>query len=183
MRGWLSLLTCEGSPESYRTGLFIASAEPDVIVKAWPAAVARWWPVRFTILACQGYAQQFENKTEILWQEQLKRRPARSLLTLRKRKFDVCVVLLAGRPTFRKLKFAALLMNARRTVFYNENGDSIILDRRHWRQLVQHVAYRTGRSCPSSLFFPAGFVYLLVRTMWLVSRARFMVRKAHGNVH
>ncbi len=180
MRGWLSILTCEGDAGGYHSGLFVASAELDVISKARPALARRWPYVRFTVLAPQGYAPEFAGQPEILWLEELKSRPVRSLVGLRRRKFDLCVVLFAGRPTFRKLKIAALLLNARRTVFYNENGDLIILDRRHWRQLLAHMSRRMGRSHSSLLFFPFGFLYLLMRTLWLVSQASLTARKLGG---
>lgn len=182
MRGWLSLFTRERDPRVHRTGLFVASAELDLISKARPAMAKRWPDVKFTVVAPHGYAQEFAGQPEVLWLEELKSRPVRSLAALRRRHFDLCVVLFAGRPTFRKLKIAALLLNTRRTVFYNENGDSIILDRRHWKQILAHVGYRMGRSHSSVLFCPIGFLYLLLRTLWLTSRARFTACKIQGDI-
>jgi hypothetical protein len=179
MRGWLSLLTMEPAESSHRTGLFVASAELDVVRKVHPSLVRRWPTVEFTYLAPEGYAGEFGGETEVLWLEQLKLQPLRSLATLRRRKFDLCVVLVAGRPTFRKLKVSSLWLNARRTVVYNESGDSIVMDRAHWNQLWAHVAYRVRRWRPVSFFYPIGFIYLGFRTFWLVTRSQFVGRKAH----
>jgi hypothetical protein len=178
MRGWLSFLTTEPVAASHRAGLFVASAELDIVRRAHAALVRRWPAVKFTYLAPEAYAGEFGDESEVLWLEQLKRHPLRSLVTLRRRKFDLCVVLSAGRPTFRKLKLSTLWLNARRTVVYNENGDSIVMDRAHWSQLCAHVAHRVRRARPVSFFYPIGFIYLSVRTFWLVARSRFAGRRA-----
>jgi hypothetical protein len=178
-RGWLSFLTIEPEVSTHRTGLFVASAELDVIQKVRPALVRRWPTVEFTFLAPEGYADEFGNESEVLWLEQLKLHPLKSLVTLRRRKFDLCVVMTAGRRTFRKLKVSTLWLNARRTVVYNENGDSIVMDRAHWKQMCAYVAYRVRRWRPVSFFYPIGFIYLSVRTFWLVVRSRFVGRKAY----
>ena len=178
MRGWLSFLTTERAAASHRTGLFVASAELDIVRRAHPALVRRWPTVKFTYLAPEGYASEFGDESEVLWLEQLKLHPLQSLATLRRRKFDLCVVLSSGRPTFRKLKLSTLWLNARRTVVYNENGDSIFVDRAHWSQLCAHVAHRVKRLRPLSFFYPIGFIYLSVRTFWLVARSRVVGRRA-----
>jgi len=178
MRGWLSFLTIEPRGSAYRTGLFVASAEMDVIRRVHPALAQRWPTVEFTCLAPEGFASEFCDEREVLWLEQLKLHPLRSLSALRRRKFDLCVVLSAGRPTFRKLRFSTLWLNARRIVMYNENGDLIVMDRAHWNEFCAHVAYRIGR-WPLSFFYPMGFIYLGVRTLWLIARSRFVARKAY----
>lgn len=180
MRGALSLFTSESIPGEYRAGLFIASAELDVVSKAYPALLKRWPAVRFTILAPRGYAGEFSSGMDILWLEDLKAKPFRSLLALRRTQFDLCVVLFAGRPSFRKVKLSSFLLNARRIVFYNENGGSIVLDRRHWGQLLAHLCRRSARFRPSAFFFPIGFLYLLMRTVWLTMRAKLVARSPRG---
>ena len=179
MRGWLSFLTIEREACGHRTGLFVASAELDVIQRVRPALSQRWPTVEFTYLAPEGFAGEFHNDREVLWLEQLKLHPLRSLFALRRRKFDLCIVLSAGRPTFRKLKFSTLWLNARRTVVYDENGGSIVMDRAHWKQMCAHVAQRVGRSRSLSFFYPIGFIYLSLRTSWLIARSRFSARKAY----
>ncbi len=174
MRGWLSLFTTEPYVSDHRTGLFVASAELDVIQRIHPVLVQRWPKVDFTYLAPEGYASEFCSESDVLWMEQLKLHPVRSLLALRRRKFDLCVVLFAGRPTFRKLKLSALWLSARRTVLYNENGDSVVMDRAHWKQMLAQVACRIRRSQRLSLFYPVGFIYLGIRTLWLSTRSRFV---------
>jgi hypothetical protein len=180
MRGWSSVLTIERNPANYRNGLFVASAELDVVLQVRPALIRRWPHVQFAILAPHGYASEFTGESEVLWLEDLKAKPLRSLLALRRRRFDLCVVLFAGRPTFRKLKLAVWLLNAERVIFYNEHGGSVVVDRKHWKQVLAHAAYRVGRFRFFSLFFPAGFVYLGVRTMWLIARAKLVSRKLQG---
>lgn len=174
MRGWLSLFTTEPCASDYRTGLFVASAELDVIQRLHTELVQRWPTVEFTYLAPQGYAGEFCSGSEVLWLEQLRLHPVHSLLALRRRKFDLCVVLFAGRPTFRKLKLSALWLGARRIVLYNENGDSIVMDRAHWKQVLAHVGHRIRRARGLTLFYPAGFIYLGIRTLWLRTRSKFV---------
>jgi hypothetical protein len=178
MRGWLSLFTTEPHESDHRTGLFVASAELDVIQRVHPVLVQRWPTVEFTYLAPEHYADEFCSESEVLCSEHLRLHPVRSLLALRRRKFDLCVVLFAGRPTFRKLKLSALWLSARRTVLYNDNGDSVVMDRAHWKQVLVQVAYIMMLSRRLSLFYPVGFIYLGIRTLWLSTRSKFARRKA-----
>ena len=177
MRGFLSLLTKEGNPREYRTGLFVASAEPDVISKAKPEITKRWPAVKFTYLASEGYADEFQDEKDVLWLERVKLTPLRSLAELRRRRFDLCIVLWAGRPTFRRLKLTPWLVNAGRIVLYNEHGGSVVVDRVHWKQLLAHMSRRLRRSHRYTLFFPFGLGYLLARTFWLSARARLVARR------
>jgi hypothetical protein len=177
MRGWLSLLTIEPISPDHHTGLFVASAELDVIRKVRPALVQRWPAVEFACLAPQGFAPEFSGETDVLWLEQLKLHPFQSLFALRRRKVDLCVVLFTARPTFRKLKLSAFWLNARRTVLYNENGDSIVIDRAHWKQGLALLGGRIRRP-GRSLFYPVGFLYLGIRTLWLITRSKLAGRKA-----
>jgi hypothetical protein len=160
---------------AYRSGLFLASAEKDVIAKVCSGIPKQWPGVRFTVVAPQDFADQFTSE-EVLWLEQVKASPLRSIQALRRRKFDLCIVLFAGRPTFRKLKMAAVLLNARRIVVYNENGDSVPVDRAHWGALCALLLHRAKRLRPYTFFVPFGLIYLLVRTFWLTVRTRFSKR-------
>jgi hypothetical protein len=175
MRGCLSLLTKERGT-AYRTGLFLASAERDIIAKIRPRIPKQWPGVHFTIVAPQAYADEFQSESDVLWLEQVRAIPLRWLRTLRRRKFDLCIVLLAGRPTFRKLKMAVLLLNTKRIVVYNENGDSVIVDRDHWGKVCAHFMHRARRLRPYTFFVPFGITYLLLRTLWLTMRAKFKAR-------
>ena len=181
MRGWFSVFTIERNPARYRTGLFVASAELDVVLQAHPALMKRWPHVRFALLAPHVYANEFTGATDVLWLEDFKAKPLHALLALRRRRFDLCVALFAGRPTFRKLKLAVWLLNAERIVFYNEHGGSIVVDRRHWRQVLAHAGRRMRRLRSFSLFFPVGFLYLVIRTTWLTARAKLVSRKLQRN--
>ena len=177
MRGFSSLFTKEGNARKYGTGLFVASAEADVISKAKPEIAKRWPAVKFTYLAAEGHADEFQGEKDVLWLERVKLTPLRSLAELRRRRFDLCIVLWSGRPTFRKLKLAPWLVNASRVVVYNEHGGSVVVDRVHWKQLLAHMSRRVRRSHPYTLFFPFGLVYLLGRTFWLSARARLVARR------
>jgi Methyltransferase domain len=139
MRGLLSLFSTEHDLRRYCTGVFIASAEDDVITKVLPILPNQFPQVSFTFITPQAYAGLFSSPGETLWTEEIKSKPLRWLASLRKRKFDLCIVLLAGRPTYRKTKLAALLLNARRTVAYDQNGDSFELDRAHWKVLLTRM--------------------------------------------
>lgn len=177
VRGWLSLFTKEGAPSAYGTGIFLASSEMDVITKVRPRIAKKWPCVRFTIVAPQAYEDEFRSESEVLWLEQLKSTPLRSLRTMRNRKFDLCVAVAAGRPTFRKLKMSSLFLNAKRVFIYNENGDSIAVDRAHWKPLFHHLLGRARGQRSFTLFWPFGLSYLLVRTGWLRLRAKFRTQK------
>jgi hypothetical protein len=167
MRGWLSILTKEKNLQRYRAGVLIASAEADVIAKAAPIALQRFPNTRFTLIAPQAHSSLLPPGQEILWLEDLKARPLRSISALRRRQFDLCVVLWANRPTYRKTKFASLFLNAQRTLFYNENADSILLARGNWETLLKHVFRHWIAGGNRLLFLPLGFPYLCGRVLWL----------------
>jgi hypothetical protein len=184
MRGLLSLFTIADDLGNSRVGVFVASAEPDVIARALPAVQEQFPKVSFTFLVSQVYAELFPWMTEVLgnqevlWIEQVKASPVRSLVTLRKRHFDLCITLWSGRPTFRTSKIAAFSLKASRIIVYDESGDSFVLDRTNWTYMLARASARLRKWRPASLFFPFGFVYLLGRTLWLTGRGRFLAWKA-----
>lgn len=184
MRGLLSLFTKEQELRGYRTGIFVASAEPDVVAKAIPTLQERFPEVLFTFLVSRAYAELFPwmagvwGSAEVLWIDQIKANPIRWFIDLRKRRFDLCVMLWAGRPTFRMTKIAAFLLKARRVIVYDEDGDSVVLDSANWKYMVLHATSRVRQWRPPRPFYPFGFVYLLGRTLWLTARGRVLARKA-----
>jgi hypothetical protein len=142
MRGFFSFFSGEGDLRRYRTGVFVASAEADVIAKVLPTLSERFPRVSFTLMLPLGYAELFYWPGETLWMNEIRVSPVRWLASLRRRKFDLCIVLFPGRPTYRKTKLGALLLNSRRTIVYDENGNSFELDRAHWKPLLAHIRRR-----------------------------------------
>jgi len=172
MRGLLTLLTKETSLRQYRSGIFVASAAPDSVKKILPLVQTELPDVTLAHLAPMAYVDLFSGG-ETIWLEDVKAAPISSLLKLRRRKFDLVILLLPGTPTFRKLKLASLILKPRRFIIYNENADVLLVDRARWKDLRKLVLRRTRMYYPGSLlFFPFGLVYLLGRTLWLMSRAR-----------
>jgi len=177
LRGLLSLLTRESDVKRYRTGIFLVSAEPDVIAKVLPALQEHFPQVSFTCLVSRAYVELFSwlgevfGKEEVVWIEQVKANPVRWLAALRKREFDVCVVLWSGRPTFRMSKVAAFYVKVRRIIVYDENGDSVVLDRSNWKYVLARASARLRKWRPANVLFPLGFIYLVGRTFSLSARA------------
>lgn len=176
MRGCLSFFSKEADLTQYRTGVFVASSEPDVIHKALPMLEKRFPQISFIFLVPRGYAEPFRWPGQVIWMEQIKTSPLRWLASFRKRRFDLCIVLFGGRPTFRKTKLAALLLNARSTIVNTESGDSFLLNRASWETLVIHVRRRMHKYRPGMFLLPLGFVYLTGRTLWLTARAKYWAR-------
>jgi hypothetical protein len=181
MRGWSSLLSKERGTESYSTGIFVATAEPSLV-----GTIVRHLPERFphltlTCLAPRSYGETVSLQGETLWFEEIKANPLRSLIDLRRRRFDICVAILDGGPSFRKWKIAAFFLNARRILIYDENYDCLAVDRAQMWKLCRRFAMRR-RPWPSFalLFFPIGFSYLLARTMWMISAARLRGTSSHA---
>jgi hypothetical protein len=171
MRGWFSILTKEANSCQYPTGVLMAGAEADVIAKVIPVVRQRFPTTTFTFVVSHAYDSLLPSGHEIVWLEDLKVRPLNSISALRRRKFDLCIVLWANRPTYRKTKFAGLFLNARRMLLYNENADSILVARGHWMALVKHVSRRWIAGGNRLLFFPLGFLYLCGRVLWFEIRA------------
>jgi hypothetical protein len=182
MRGWLSLLTKVHDLGTYRSCVLVATAEPDVMTKVLPALHKRFPKVSFTFLASGPYADHFSsmgeafNKGEVLWIERMKTNPIRSLTALRRRRFDLCIVVWPGRPTFLMSKVAAFWLNTRKILVYNENGDSFSIDRSNWRRVLAHARSRLRKFPSESFFYPLGFTYLLGRTLWLYARSKSLTR-------
>ena len=173
MRGLLTLLTNETNLKGYRSGIFLASYAPELVKRVLPLIQEEMPDITFTYLASMAYAHLFSPAAETVWLEEAKAEPVRTLLGLRQRKFDVVILLLTGTPTFRKLKLASLVLKPNRFIILTENADVLIVDRRRWNALRRLVVRRTKMYYPGSLlFFPFGLLYLLGRTLWLVSRAR-----------
>lgn len=180
MRGWVSLFTKEKDLAQYRTGIFVASAEADVLVRVLPELPARFPRTTFTFLVPLRHAGLFQFPGEVLWLDHMKAGRARALRDLREKRFELCVVLSTTRPTYQKTRLAALLLNTRRTVLYNEEADLLLLDRAHWKFMVKHALRPWTRLRNRLLFFPFGFAYLLAHTWWLNRRAAACNRGGQG---
>ncbi len=180
MRGCFSLLTREADVNRYRTGIFVASAEPDVISKVLVELERKFPQLTFTYLAPFMYRDLLMGRGEAVWIDDVKAHPARSLRELRERKFDVAFLVLAGRPTFRKAKLAGFLLNPRRLVICTEDGSSFLADRAHWKAMLRHIRARWKRyPAGAVLFVPFGFLYLAGRTLWLRRRWRHHPANEH----
>ena len=181
MRGWSSLLGKDRGTERYATGVFVATAEPTLASTIVGHLPERFPHVTFTCLAPRSYGETVSFPGETLWFEDIKTNPLRWLISLRRRRFDICVAILDGGPSFRKWKIAAFFLNARRTWIYDENDDCLAVDRAQVWKLCRRSAMRR-RPWPSFalLFFPIGFSYLLARTMWMISAARLHRTSSHA---
>ena len=185
MRGWFTLLTGRYNPDTYHTGVFVASAEPEVISAILPLMRDHFPKASFTYVASRAYAEQLSwvaeafNGTEVFWIESLKATPIRALSSLRKRRFDVCIAVWQGHPTFLITKAAAFWLNARKFVIYDENGNAVPLDRTNWRYLLARLWLELRKSS-AILFYPFGFTYLLARTFYLYTRSK--LARSRSNV-
>jgi hypothetical protein len=182
MRGWLSLFTRTNDLGTYRTCVFVASAEPDLIAKILPSLHEHFPKISFTYLTSLAYAERFPwmanafKNGDVLWIESLKANPIRSLGSLRKRRFDLCIAVWNGRPTFLMSKVAAFWLNTRKLLVYDENGNAFAVDRENWKHMLAHVRFRLRKFPSVSLFYPLGFPYLLGRTLYLYARGKILTR-------
>lgn len=185
MRGLLSFFTEESNWERYRTGLFVATAQPQLAERVLKDMQNRWPQVSFALVVPRSYTPIVSSGAEIIYLEDIKARPLSWTLKLRERKFDIGVVIFGGLPIFRKPKLWFFSLKVRRSVIYNENGDSFLLDRTHWGTFWQHCAWRlqtrslVQRAVKQPFFVPFGLLYLIGRTSWLVVRARLIGRRVH----
>jgi hypothetical protein len=168
MRGWMSVFARERNLQRYRKGVFVATAEPELIRKVLPVLKEEFPNLEFTFVGPRAYQEVFQSSGKSLWLEDLKLSPLQALTDLRKQHFDVAAVVLAGRPTFFKPKLMAFLLNPARFVVFNENADSFAFDRSHWKAAWSQVFRRSRFSHPGPvLFIPFGFLYLLFRVLHL----------------
>jgi len=185
MRGWLSVFTKTRDWGEYRSCVFVGSAEPDVIAKILPTLGERFPQLSFTYLTSRAYADRFSwmeeafKNGEVLWIESMKANTFHSLAALRKRRFDLCVVVWPGRPTFLMSKVAAFWLNTRKILVYNENGNSFSIDRSNWRFVLAHARFRLRKFPSISFFYPVGFTYLLGRTLWLYARGKVLAHTSN----
>ena len=168
MRGLSNLLTRERDPGRYRTGVFLATAAPG-IVQSIVLRLSNTFPlVRFVFITPQQFAKSFQYPGQVIAFEEIKSAPLRSLLELRKQRFDICVAVFADDKTFGRSRLMALFLNVRRIFIFNEYGDWFGCDRKHWRNL--YASWRRSRKPRRSLFL-LGAIYLLVRgSYWSLRR-------------
>jgi|SRR5581483_3697616 hypothetical protein len=179
MRGWLTLFTTERKLDRYRTGIFLATAEAELVEKVLLSLDERFPNVRFVVVGPRAYSGIFADRGTPLWLEDFKNEPLKWLRKLRRENFDLAVAVFAGRPTFRKPKLATLLLRPRRFVIYTENVDSFELDRAHWKTAFAQLFCRSRLLHPGPLLFvPFGLLYLLGRT--LKFRIEGRVRSGHS---
>jgi hypothetical protein len=187
MRGWFSLLTKSDDLRTYRTCVFVASAEPDVVAKVLPLMHEKFPNLSLTFLTSRAYAERVSwmreafSKGEVVWTESVKTNPLRSLAALRKRRFDFCIVMWHGRRTFLMSKIAAFWLNTRKIVVYTEKGNAFPIDRTNWKRVLAHVFLRLQKFPSVGLFYPLGFIYLLGRTLWLYRRSKVLTRTSNGS--
>ncbi len=169
MRGLLTFLTLETGVTRYRTGVLVLSADPDIARRALARTQASFPRIQWAYVAPRLYKTMLPSVAEVYWIDDAKRAPADFLSKLRRRKFDLCIVLHPGRRSFRNAKIAAWLVNARRFVIYDEQGEFVLADRSRWKTLFYHFSSRAAQSL-NMVFFPFGFLYLIARTFWLKRR-------------
>lgn len=173
MRGWFSLLSQDRGTEHYSTGVFVATAEPSLVSTIVRHLPERFPHVTFTCLAPQSYSETISFPGETLWFEDIKKTPLHWLIELRSRRFDICVAILAGCPSFRKWKIAAFLLSVRRILIYDENYHCFAADRARLWKFCRDFLVRRQWPSTALLFVPIGFSYLLARTVWMICAARF----------
>jgi hypothetical protein len=179
MRGLLTLLTKEPDFKRHRSAILVASAEPHAVTAVLTFVREEFPEIRFTYLVPESYSNLLSSSADITGLEEVKAAPIRSLGRLRRRKFDLVILMLTGTPNFRRLKIAALLLNPRRFIICNENTEFLIVDRARWNSLWAFAVHRTRKYYVGGpLFFPFGLLYLFGRTLWLVLRARR--RRSHA---
>ena len=157
----------------YRTAIFVTTGTPDAARMVAKQLHERFPHLAVTLLTPQSFCSGIDGADEILTFEEIKKSPLRGIIALRRRHFDLCVVIFSNDPCFRRSRFAALGLNARRTIIYNGNCDSFVVDRRHWRDFYAHVVGRRRTWRAPSFFVPFGLAYLLARTCWMITKARF----------
>jgi hypothetical protein len=183
MRGWLTLFTRERRIKRYATGIFIATAEPELTGKVLTRLSEDFPHISFTLLGPRSYNELFTARGTPMWLEDIKAAPLRSLRKLRQQKFDLAIAVFNGRPTFRKPKLATFLLNPSRFVFYNENADALVLERGQRRAAAAHLMKHSHfLHFGPLLFVPFGFLYLVGRTLRLKVRGQLQLSStSHSN--
>lgn len=169
IRGLATIFTRERYLARYRSGILITTSTPEVVKAVAEHVRARFPQLALTLLMPQSFCSG-SSDAEIVTFEEVKQSPLRGVMRLRRRRFDVAIVIFSRDRCFRRSRLAAFALNARRVIIYNESCDSFVLDRQHWKAFSDHLV---GTWRAPSLFIPFGLMYLLVRTCWLLGKARF----------
>jgi hypothetical protein len=171
MRGLFSLLTRGRNSSDYKTGIFVASSDPDVTTLALAKVNEQLSHLSFAFVAPRLYAKMLPKQRELIALDTIKAQVPRSVVQLRARRFDLCVVLLPGRPSFSKAKLLAFLLNTRRIFVFNEHNEFIPLDASHLSYLPWHLTLRLWRRA-KKILVPFGIPYLVYQALKLKLRAR-----------
>jgi hypothetical protein len=165
----VSLYLRDTGVDNQSTGVFLASAEPTLIASIVSRLPDQFPTVSFTCMSPEVYRESICFPGSMVTFQDVKQSPLQWLRVLRRRRFDVCVAVFGGGPSFRKWKLIPFLLNARQIFIYNENGESFVVGWRQRKNLYRHLKLRRGQ-WPNSgwLFIPFGFCYLLIRTAMIV---------------
>lgn len=140
----------------------------------------RFPKARFTYVAPESYLQFLPDGADTVPISEIKNERIKKLREIRRRDFDVAVLMLTGHPVFRKLKLWMLLTNYRLLIIYNENFDVISCVRGNWKNLLHHLRWRasegglpiTPRNLLRVLAFPLALLYLLAYTAWVTFHSK-----------
>jgi hypothetical protein len=105
----------------------------------------------------------------------------RFVRALRREAVDLVVVAWTNEPSYRLLQWLGLLSNAKSVLVFNEHTDAFFFVRANVGVIIRHWLWRREfhilessktlvRALIRILLFPIGFLYLLIRTSYLVMR-------------
>jgi hypothetical protein len=188
MRGLVTILMgSELTSAQVSTVLVACSCNVEHCMKILARVWKRFPKARFTYIAPKSYVRFLPEGANIDLVSEIKKNGVKKLREIRRRKFDVAVLMLTGQPVFGKIKLWMLLTDYRLLNVYNENFDVISCTGANLKYLLHHLKWRASEKgipiTPANLLrvltFPLALAYLLSYTAWVTLRSRLRPA-AHG---
>lgn len=174
-------------PEKNPKVLVVCSSDENLFPGILDSVQNYFTGAQFTYVAPAEYIHTIPDGSDVILLSDLKTSIFGTLLKVRARKYDVTVLMLTGRPVFRKTKLWALFTNYCSLMIWNENRDCFFCGSKSHRTLLGHLRWRFGERGIVSvgslilkfLLFPLGIFYLIMFTFWV--KFKSSIRAAAGN--
>jgi hypothetical protein len=159
--GLLSLLTNRMQYDSkVRSILFAASADWKFSNKAKEWVEKKFVNANILYIIRDDYPDGYEKEAKIVSTSIISlSSKLKTVLELRKRRFDIVVVVWSGERSYGALKLLALVVAAKSILVFNENVDCFWLMRQNYHVFLNHIINRFRQKVGSASQLPIQFYF------------------------
>jgi hypothetical protein len=170
LRGLATLFWGRNIPDGELSKILVVCSSDDLnFLKILASVQNHFTKGHFTYIIPDQWRRFLPDGAESVSVSDIKSSPVTNLFKLRSRKYDATVLMLTGRPVFKKVKLWSILTNYRCLMIWNENLDYFPCCAENRHISLMHIKWRLaekGIISPKShllniILSPLGFLYLL----------------------